>query len=65
MQRALMMSMAGQCGLDTAKASFPEVATVATMDRLSGYDHMDLIESPNKLAATLNLHGLPYDFASL
>jgi hypothetical protein len=42
MQRALMLSRAGQCGLDTAKGGLPEVVAVATTDRLSGYEHMDL-----------------------
>ncbi len=65
MRRALMLSRAGQCGLDTAKAGLPEVMAVATMDRPSGYEHMDLSESTLYLVATLNLHGLPYDFASL
>jgi hypothetical protein len=65
MQRALMLSMVGQCGLDTAKAGLPEVVAVATKDRASGYEHMDLGESTLYSASTLNLHGLPYDFASL
>ena len=44
MQRALMMSKVGQCGLDTAKAGLPEVVAVATMHRPSGYAYLDLIE---------------------
>jgi hypothetical protein len=65
MQRALMLSRAGQCGLDTAKAFLPDVIDVATMDRPTGYEHLDLCESTLYSASTLNLHGLPYDFASL
>jgi len=65
MQRALMLSRAGQCGLNTAKAGLPEVVDVANMDRTSGYEHMDLNESTLYSASTLNLYGLPYDFASL
>jgi len=65
MQRLFMLSRAGQCGLDTAKAGLPEVVVVATMDRPYGYEHMDLSESTMYSATTLNLHGLPYDFASL
>ena len=65
MHRSLMLSRARQCGLDTAKVGLPEVVAVATMDRSSGYEHMDLNESTLYSAASLNLHGLPYDFASL
>ena len=65
MQRALMLSKAGQCGLDSAKAGLPEVVAVATTDCPSGYEHMDLSESALYSTATPNLHGLPYDFASL
>ena len=65
MQRALMLSMAEKCGLDTTKVSLPEVVAVATMDRPSGYEHMDLNEFTLYSAAILNLYGLPNDFASL
>ena len=65
MQRALMMSKVGHCGLDTAKADLPEVVAVAPMGRPSGYEHMDLSESIMYSASTLNLHGLSYDFAFL
>ncbi len=60
-----MLSRARQCGLDTAKNGLPEVVAVATMDRPFGYEHIDLSESTLYLAFTLNLHGLPYDFAPL
>jgi hypothetical protein len=45
MQRALMFSRAGQCGLDTAKVRLPEVQAVATMDRPANYEHTDLCDS--------------------
>ena len=44
MQRVLMLSRAGQCGLDTAKANTSEVEAVATMDRPPNYKHLDLCE---------------------
>ena len=64
-QRALMLSRAGQCGLDTTKVGLQEVQGVATMDRPANYEHVDLREAFLYNAATLNLHGLPYDYASL
>ncbi len=60
-----MLSKVGQCGLDTAKADLHEVMAVATMDSPFGYEHMDLGESTLYSASTVNLHGLPYGFASL
>ena len=62
MQKALMISRAGQCGLDTAKTTDSDVQTVASMDRPANYSHMDLGESILYSAATLQLHGLPYDY---
>ena len=56
MQRALMLSRAKQCGLDTAKAGLPEVVVVATTNRPSGYEDMYLSESTMYSASTLNLH---------
>jgi hypothetical protein len=38
-----------------------EVQAVATMDRLANSEHVDLGEASLYIAATLNLHGLPYD----
>ena len=59
MQRALMLSRAGQCGIDTTKAGLPEVHDVATMDKHVNYEHADLSESSLYNASILNLHGLP------
>ena len=59
MQRALMIS-----GLDTANSITSEVEVVATMDRPPNYEHLDLCEGPLYNASSLNLHGLPYDYAS-
>ena len=64
-QRALMLSRAGQRGMDTAKVGLNEVQAVATMDNPVNYEHVDLGEAFLYNAATLNLHGLPYDYASL
>jgi hypothetical protein len=64
-QRAVMLSRAGQCGLDKAKVGLNEVQAVATTDRCANYEHVDLGEASLYNAATLNLHGLPYDYASL
>jgi len=64
-QRALMLSRSGQCGLVTAKASLPEIQTVAKMDRPERYAHMDLSESTMYAAKTLHLHGLPFDYDAL
>ncbi len=63
-QRAVMLSRAGQCGLDTAKAGLRDVLAVATMDRSANYEHADQSESSMNNASTLKLHGLPYDYAS-
>ena len=60
-----MLSWVGQCGIDTAKVGLREVQAVATMDRPANYEHVDLSEASPYNAATLNLHGLPYDYASL
>jgi len=60
-----MLSQAEQCGLDTAKVGLQEVQAVATMDRPANYEHVDLGEASLYNAATLNLPGLPYDYASL
>jgi hypothetical protein len=60
-----MLSPAGQCGIDTSTVGLLEVAAVATMNRPPGYEHLDLSESSLYSASTLNLFGLPYDFASL
>ncbi len=60
-----MLSRAGQCGLDTTKVGLQEVQGVATMDRPANYEHVDLREAFLYNAATLNLHGLPYDHSSL
>jgi len=65
-QRALMLSRDGQCGLDTAKIGLIEVQAVVTItDRIASYEHVDLGEASLYNAATLELHGLPYDYASL
>ena len=64
MEKALMLSRAEQCGLDRAKTSLPDVEAVATMDRPSNYSHVDISESVLYSASTIQLHGLPYDFAS-
>ena len=65
MQRALMLSRAGQCGIDTARTFDSDVEAVASMDRPANYSHMDLGESIMYFAATLQLHGLPYDYDSI
>ena len=55
MQRALILSRTGgQCGFDTAKSGLQEVVAVATMDRPSSYEHMDLSESTLYSAAALS-----------
>ena len=58
-----MFSRAGQCGLDTAKVSTSEVEAVATMDRPPNYAHLDMCKGTLYNASSLNLHGLPYDYA--
>ena len=65
MQKALMLSRAGLCGFDIAKASMAEVECVATMDRPAQYEHLDISESIMYSTSALNLHGLPFDFESL
>jgi hypothetical protein len=65
MQRARMLSRAGQCGIDTASVDLSEVKAVATMDSPPSYDHLDLNESSLYSSSTFNLFGLPYDYASL
>ena len=64
-QRSLILSRAGQSGMDTTKVGLQEVEAVATMDRHANYEHVDMGEASLYNAATLNLHGLPYDYASL
>ena len=64
-QRSLTLSRARQCGMYTAKVGLQEVQVVATMDRPANYAHVDLGEASPYNAATLNLHGLPYDYASI
>ena len=64
-QRALMLSRAGQCGIDTTKATLAEVHAVATMDRPEKYSHLDLSESLLYSASTLHLHGLLFDYDAL
>ena len=64
-QRALMLSRAGQCGMDTTKVGLQEVQAVATIDRPASYEHMDMGKASLYNVVTLNLHGLPYDYASL
>ena len=65
MQRALMLSRAGQCGIaTTAKLGLPEVQAIATMDRAANYEHVDVCESSLYNASILKLHGLPYDYSS-
>jgi hypothetical protein len=64
-QRALMLSRAGQCGIDTTKRSLTEVEVVAKMDRPAKLDHQDISESTLYSASTLHLHGLPNDYAFL
>ena len=64
-QRALMLSRSGQRGLDTAKATLPDIQVVATMDRPERYSHLDLRDSTLYSASTLLLHGLPFDYDAL
>jgi len=64
-QRALMLSRAGQCGIDTANVSLAVVQAVATMDRPEKFSHLDLSESLLYSASTLHLHGLPFDYDAL
>ena len=69
-QRALMLSIARQCGLDIAKAgprhaSRRSYVVVATMDRPIGYAHTNLSESTLYSASALNLHGMPYEYGAL
>jgi hypothetical protein len=59
-----MLSRSEQSGLDTAKTPSGDVEAIASMDRPAHYSHMDLRESIMYNAATLQLHGLPYDYAS-
>ncbi len=59
-----MLSRTWQRGLETAKTAIGDVNAVASMDRPANYSHMDLGESIMYYAATLQLHGLPYDYAS-
>jgi hypothetical protein len=64
MQRALMLSRAGQCGIETARTTNNDVEAVAYMDRPANYSHLDLGESILYSAATLQRHGLLYDYDS-
>ena len=61
----MMLSRAGQCGIDTAKKDASDVIDIATMDRPDRYSHMDLSESTLYSASVLNLQGLPHGFAAL
>jgi len=64
-QRALMLSRAGKCGIDTAKTTSIDVEAVASIDRPASCSKMDLGESIMYSAATLQRrHGLPYDYES-
>jgi hypothetical protein len=64
MEKALMLSRARQCGSDTAKMPLLYVEAVATMERPSNYSYLEFSETILYSAFTLQLHGLPYDFAS-
>ncbi len=64
-QRALMLSRSRLCGVETAKTNLAVVQDVATMDRPSNYEHLDLIETTLYTASRLNLPGMPYDFDAL
>ncbi len=64
MHRALMLSRAGQCGLEIVKTANCDVNAVASVDRPAEYSQLDLGESIMHFAATLQLHELPYDYAS-
>ncbi len=64
MQRALMLSRSGLCVVETAKADMTVVQDVATMNRPSNYEHLDLNEATLNTASTLHLHDMPYDFDS-
>ena len=64
-QRALMLSRAGQCGLDHTNVSLDVVETMATMDRPERYAHLDISESMLYSASTLHLYGLPFDYDAL
>ena len=64
-QRALMLSRAGLCGIDTKKASLAEVHALVTMDRPEKSSHLDLSESMLHSASTLHLHGMPFDYDAL
>jgi hypothetical protein len=57
-----MLSRSSQCGLDTAKASLPEIKAVATMVRPEKFNHLDPSEALLYSASTLHLHGLPFDY---
>jgi hypothetical protein len=41
------------------------VHAVAIVDRLANYEYLDLSEATLYKASTLNLYGLPFDYASL
>jgi len=64
-QRALMLSREGQCGIDTAKTNATDVIPVATMDRPDGYSHMYLSEFTLYSASVLNFYGSTHYFAAL
>jgi hypothetical protein len=64
-QRSLMLSRAGQCGITTTKATLAEVHVVATMDKPEKFSHIDLSESLLYSASTLHLYGLFFDYDAL
>jgi hypothetical protein len=51
--------------LDTAKVGLQVVEAVATTDRPTNYEHVNLGDASLYNAATLNLHDLPYDYVCL
>ena len=59
-----MLSRAGECGIGTVKTTYHDVEAVASTDRSANYSHMNLGESILYSVATLQLHGLPYDYDS-
>jgi len=63
--KTLMLSRAGQCGIETAKTSLAEVHAVATMDRPQKYAHLGISEATLSCASTLHLHGLSFDYDAL
>jgi hypothetical protein len=64
-QRALMLSRFGQCGIDTTKTYLAEVQADVAMERPEKYSHLDISEATGYSASTLLLHSLPYDYDAL